>query len=591
MARSSLSRYGRKSAGRSGKARKTDLKTTDGDVIYDLDPDSAELWAVAGPDGHDARKIDPDDLPPGFRWVSESEYERAEQVQRDQVKHLRRKFLARIKALQGRKSACCDRSLLDGRRGKKGRKGVPRKGRKEAVPPGTQSTHGGKPVVKDPSGEWVSANKQPPKQPQAPAPQQQAPATAPAPVPQQQAPAPASSGGQQSYQQQQSQQTQQTQPATLHRMRDMGGIGGMRRYDLSPNVRQRVGSTERTLEESVEDAQGSRPRDYYQRVGSTERTLEESAEAARKPAVGATFQGRDQAGQGGVQKREDPNQTPVVYHHSSHVPIGGLRQRSDGARTSRPGITRRLLGLLGLHSIDGRKRRPARTGRTGKKAAPRKGRKGADSPVGTRSTWGGRPMLKVRPGADGWEPDPSAGGGGRPPALRHTQPRNPGLLRRSVEAVLGRGEQAKWQDLEHALQGIGGSVEPTRQPGVFAVHTDDPMHRDQAVWTLKQHGVPGEAISVHGGQTFIDFNKFKALTDAARYKDIEALAHCVKSLFPYSHTGLADTLEQAGATTLARYCRQGWGEATEIAEAALAADPRRLPEPLRREFAGLIGRK
>ena len=305
--------------------------------------------------------------------------------------------------------------------------------------------------------------------------------------------------------------------------------------------------------------------------------------------------GQFDQGPGGVRHRVVGDTTHV--HSDGNAPDEGRKidlqpGANAGRAAGRRPLWRKLAGLLGLQSIDGRKRRP---GRSGKKAISRKGRKGADSPVGTRSNWGGRAMIKVRPGADGWEPDPAGGmgpgGQGRPPALRHTQPRNPGLLRRGVEAVLGRGEQAKWQDLEHALQGIGGSVEPTRQPGVFAVHTDDPRHRDQAVWTLKQHGVPGEAISVHGGQTFIDFNKFKALTDAARYKDIEALAHCVKSLFPHSHTGLADTLEQAGATTLARYCRQGWGEATEIAEAALAADPRRLPEPLRREFAGLIGRK
>lgn len=53
---------------------KTKYKTADGLTVYDLDPNAAELWVVAGPDGH-VGEIDPDDLPEGFRWVDGSEWE------------------------------------------------------------------------------------------------------------------------------------------------------------------------------------------------------------------------------------------------------------------------------------------------------------------------------------------------------------------------------------------------------------------------------------------------------------------------------------------------------------------------------------
>ena len=56
-------------------AVKTNYKTCDGLTIYDLDPQSSELWAVAGPDGVDPRTIDPDNLPEGFRWVESEEWE------------------------------------------------------------------------------------------------------------------------------------------------------------------------------------------------------------------------------------------------------------------------------------------------------------------------------------------------------------------------------------------------------------------------------------------------------------------------------------------------------------------------------------
>jgi hypothetical protein len=49
--------------------------TKDGLTIYDLDPNAAELWVVAGPAGYDVSKIDTDNLPDGFRWVENEEWE------------------------------------------------------------------------------------------------------------------------------------------------------------------------------------------------------------------------------------------------------------------------------------------------------------------------------------------------------------------------------------------------------------------------------------------------------------------------------------------------------------------------------------
>ena len=54
----------------------TKLRTDDGLTVYDLDPLAGELWAVAGPAGHDPEAIDPDDLPEGFRWVEDDEWSR-----------------------------------------------------------------------------------------------------------------------------------------------------------------------------------------------------------------------------------------------------------------------------------------------------------------------------------------------------------------------------------------------------------------------------------------------------------------------------------------------------------------------------------
>lgn len=51
------------------------MKTKDGLHVYDLDPASSELWAVAGPAGHDIKAIDHDNLPAGFRWVTEAEWQ------------------------------------------------------------------------------------------------------------------------------------------------------------------------------------------------------------------------------------------------------------------------------------------------------------------------------------------------------------------------------------------------------------------------------------------------------------------------------------------------------------------------------------
>jgi len=54
---------------------KTKYRTTaDNLAVYDLSPQAAELWVVAGPDGHTG-EIDTDSLPEGFRWVTGEEWE------------------------------------------------------------------------------------------------------------------------------------------------------------------------------------------------------------------------------------------------------------------------------------------------------------------------------------------------------------------------------------------------------------------------------------------------------------------------------------------------------------------------------------
>ena len=57
------------------RAIKTNKTTSDGLVIYDLEPQGGDLLAVAGPDGVDPKAIDCDCLPDGFRWVTADEWE------------------------------------------------------------------------------------------------------------------------------------------------------------------------------------------------------------------------------------------------------------------------------------------------------------------------------------------------------------------------------------------------------------------------------------------------------------------------------------------------------------------------------------
>ena len=64
--------------------QKTKYKTADGLTVYDIDPNAAELWAVAGPDGF-VGEIDPDDLPEGFRWVDGLEWEALHEVDYSEV--------------------------------------------------------------------------------------------------------------------------------------------------------------------------------------------------------------------------------------------------------------------------------------------------------------------------------------------------------------------------------------------------------------------------------------------------------------------------------------------------------------------------
>jgi hypothetical protein len=51
------------------------MKTKDGLTVYDLDSQASELWVVAGPEGCQISDIDPENLPDGFRWVSENEWQ------------------------------------------------------------------------------------------------------------------------------------------------------------------------------------------------------------------------------------------------------------------------------------------------------------------------------------------------------------------------------------------------------------------------------------------------------------------------------------------------------------------------------------
>lgn len=58
----------------SRKAIDTGRTTTDDLIVYDLDPQAFELWAVAGPPGFDPTLIDPDALPTSFRWIDDAEW-------------------------------------------------------------------------------------------------------------------------------------------------------------------------------------------------------------------------------------------------------------------------------------------------------------------------------------------------------------------------------------------------------------------------------------------------------------------------------------------------------------------------------------
>lgn len=56
---------------------KTDQTTADGLTIYNVIPEDSRLWLIAGPNV-DAESIEIDDvdnLPLGFRWLSEDETE------------------------------------------------------------------------------------------------------------------------------------------------------------------------------------------------------------------------------------------------------------------------------------------------------------------------------------------------------------------------------------------------------------------------------------------------------------------------------------------------------------------------------------
>lgn len=58
-------------------AIRTTLTTLDGLRIYDLEPEGGALLACAGPDGYAPAAIDPEDLPAGFRWLEDDEWEDA----------------------------------------------------------------------------------------------------------------------------------------------------------------------------------------------------------------------------------------------------------------------------------------------------------------------------------------------------------------------------------------------------------------------------------------------------------------------------------------------------------------------------------
>lgn len=74
---------------------KTKYKTADGLTVYDIDPQAAELWVVAGPDGHTG-EIDPDDLPEGFRWVTGEEWEALQHAVKEELTVFTYEYMGRI---------------------------------------------------------------------------------------------------------------------------------------------------------------------------------------------------------------------------------------------------------------------------------------------------------------------------------------------------------------------------------------------------------------------------------------------------------------------------------------------------------------
>ena len=60
------------------KAIKTNMRTADGLTVYDLAPQAADLYAVAGPAGYDpvelAAMVADDQLPAGIRWIKDEEW-------------------------------------------------------------------------------------------------------------------------------------------------------------------------------------------------------------------------------------------------------------------------------------------------------------------------------------------------------------------------------------------------------------------------------------------------------------------------------------------------------------------------------------
>ena len=74
---------------------KTSLKTKDGLAVYDIDPLASDLWVVAGPDGHTG-PIDPDDLPEGFRWVTNEEWASMQNAVKEELTVFTYEYMGRI---------------------------------------------------------------------------------------------------------------------------------------------------------------------------------------------------------------------------------------------------------------------------------------------------------------------------------------------------------------------------------------------------------------------------------------------------------------------------------------------------------------